>query len=384
MKILFWLLTLGGIFCRAWNTLNSHDDKGLKEASTKIGPQHTSLDESEVTWNSHFKKRDSAPHIHTRLSGNGSMFSIPTSGSGQKVLIMILAFDLNHFKALKMVIHEYKMLCENGWNINIVIDTAVHWNNHVRKTLLQHAYCKRIQNSFGIELYQWSKRMNIKLAEKHRVLLKQNIDNYDVFVYQEDDIILSHFSFEYYLMQSKKLFNIVETYEDYAIGFIRYRTDNLYNHTSAQILPQNIDMVNSFMEELPTVQAICLKDKYGTAHKYIRFNGNIHQALWVLTKEQVIAMEKRCSFSSLRMWNTGRQYSREYMSTFSLYATNLDGYRAKSTPSCRVTKLFPTPFGESVTMLAVMHYYKQRHITLTNLQEFVGKEMDKGRQNINC
>ena len=57
------------------------------------------------------------------------------------------------------------------------------------------------------------------------------------------------------------------------------------------------------LEELPNLKPICIK---GTA--YIKAEGNTHQAMWVLTRDQMLALDKKCNFfaqSSASRWVLG-------------------------------------------------------------------------------
>jgi hypothetical protein len=64
------------------------------------------------------------------------------------------------------------------------------------------------------------------LASYHRKYVEKEINNYDVFVYHEDDIIFKSSSLAAYLYETKKLHNLYKEKSmlyDHIIGFQRYR-----------------------------------------------------------------------------------------------------------------------------------------------------------------
>ena len=343
-----------------------------KEKDLHLPLNSNLIDKTTTTYNSHWKKRDQTPFGFHTIVGNGSTFKVP----GKSMLGMILAFDLGHKVSLRPLLNQYARLCEAGWNINIIYasSTAARWTEADMKDLMSYGYCHRIQGSVGMQIEQHPKALNIKVAEKHRLTMKRNMDLYDVFVYQEDDIVISKETFEAYLDQVNKLSILlgVEALAEYAPGFLRFRVNDredvdvkpgVTKQLGAQ-LPTDFGkedigfgkwqykMNDAWAEELPLQEPVCMPlhvpkpskavdadgekiiiDKV-TQHPYIRLDGNIHQAAFVFTKQQLKVLEKSCQVCTHRMWNLGDQYGREYMSSFSIYWSFL--FRQKTIPSCRL------------------------------------------------
>eukprot|EP01034_Spumella_vulgaris_P033221 gene33221-40991_t len=111
------------------------------------------------------------------------------------------------------------------------------------------------------------------------------------------------------------------------------------------------------MEETPAFKPACVEGA-----PYLKVEGNIHQAMWVLTRSQVNLLQHKCSFLNQS------SPSREYMSSFSLF-TPKGGH-------CRLNKLLP---GTRLQTFSVNHYYHQRHTSnseVFGLDEYLQTDYD--------
>jgi len=359
------------------------------------------IDKTVTTYNSHWKKRDVTPYGFHTISGNGSVFSHP--GKRGRMLGMILAFDKGHMQSLRAVLSQYSRMCEDGWDVNIVLasSTAAIWTKNDFDFLKKHGHCFRQGGPIGIQIEQHPKALNIKVAEKHRLTLKREMNKYDVFVYQEDDIVISKEAFEAYLAEVDEIEKLLGSkgLEEYAPGFLRFRVNDLEEYTPKSDVKKQLgaklpsdfgkddpgygswrfEMSQAWAEELPLQEPLCLplkppKDETGVLVEqkpYIRLDGNVHQAAFVFTRQQVTLLENKCEFTGHRMWNLGDQYGREYMSSFSLYWSFL--FRQKTIPSCRLKKVMPAPLKSALPNFGVLHYYKQKHYTAVSMKEYASQ-----------
>ena len=89
------------------------------------------------------------------------------------------------------------------------------------------------------------------------------------------------------------------------------------------------------MEEVPDLRPICINDK-----AFFQVRGNTHQAMWMLTRQQILLLEEKCAFLDQS------DVSRERMSSFFLFN------------DCRLTKLIPGPH---YLLYTVHHFFPSRH-----------------------
>ena len=188
--------------------------------------------------------------------------------------------------------------------------------------------------------------IGIALGIPHRQYMAREIDNYDVFIYHEDDIVVRYSHLAGYLIETQKLHNLQPADSllySKIIGFQRFRRllrggdhHNFGDYGEQDIIEQEL------IEETPSFKQFCIGNS-----TYLSVEGNTHQAMWMATRSQVLWMHEKCAF--LNQSNP----SREYMSSFSIF-----GKQA----ACNMHKILP---GERFSNYQVWHYYQQRHVSWT-------------------
>lgn len=210
-----------------------------------------------------------------------------------RILSMLLAFNYDHIDPLVMIINEYLSMCEGGWSPTLILHTTVLWSDKLRRYLEAKAFCYRINSTFPILYDIHDPSINIGLGAVHRKFVARELYNHDLFIYQEDDIIVRHSHVAAYLYEMDQLYQL-ETYDALKhniIGFQRYRRllrgdgHHHLNWGEQDIFEQEL------LEETPSFSHICIKDR-----PYLRVDGNTHQAMWILTQYQVLMLQEKCSF----------------------------------------------------------------------------------------
>jgi hypothetical protein len=231
------------------------------------------------------------------------------------------------------------------------------------------AFCYRLNASIPIYYSQHDPSIGVALGAIHRKIVSREIYNFDLFIYQEDDMIVKHSHVAGFLYETRKLFDrFPDSIRTSIIGFQRYRRllrgDG---HHQDKWGEQDI-MEQELLEETPNFTPICLEEV-----PYLRVDGNTHQALWMLTQEQILALQEKCSFmnysnpsrlviilsSSLRTFFVKLTIifaNREHMSSIQLF----DGR------FCGMTKLLPP---EGLSRFAVNHYYQAKHVSWISVFE---------------
>ena len=75
----------------------------------------------------------------------------------------------------------------------------------------------------------------------------------------------------------------------YVLGYRRILRKDAEVHS--QTWGANDVLEQDMLEELPNLRPICIKD-----NAYMRVEGNTHQAMWILTRSQMLALDKKCNF----------------------------------------------------------------------------------------
>jgi hypothetical protein len=221
------------------------------------------------------------------------MENYPTPNTkNNRIMGMLLAFNNYHIDPVLIILNEYVSMCEGRWQPTVVFFTTVHWSPTMSRFFRQKAYCYRIQAPIEIRTSEYDVTINIGLGAQHRIYMRKEINNYDVFVYHEDDILFKHAHLAAYIHETKQLHNLLpETgLYDYCIGFQRYRKIYRNNDIHDSFAEQDIFEME-FFEEIPSFVPDCIKEQ-----PYIRVDGNIHQAMWILTQQQVLMLVDKCNF----------------------------------------------------------------------------------------
>jgi hypothetical protein len=279
------------------------------------------------------------------------MTNYPTPNSkNNRVLGMMLSYSLDHVDPLMLIFNEYVSMCEGGWNPTVVLFTTGEWTDKLRRLLRYKMWCYRINAPVELRFSLFPKTISISLGIPHRQYMANEIDNYDVFIYHEDDIIVKYSHLAGYLGETKKLHELSKG-ESYliskTIGFQRYRRlmRSGDHHNAAFMSWGEQDVIEQDMlEETPHFGHICIEN--GT---YLSVDGNTHQAMWMATRSQALMWNEKCKFFN------HSQASREFMSSFSIFGNPNHG-------ACGMQKIIP---GERFSTFLVHHYYQQRHVSWT-------------------
>ena len=238
--------------------------------------------------------------------------SIPASATvnhlvGKKILIAIAAFDFSQIPHLGEVLDAYQDLCVTGASkIDIVIHATVPYPVTLIDLLNSRLLpgCKGI---FSISIVLKPKSLRLHLVDCHRELFYREIDNYDLFIYTEDDIRVPPRVVGAYLEQTHKLQEIVglEASSNFNVGIVRYE----YNFPSNVIMDdktrhatQNVSRVYWEHGFYPVVgEAVKFVMEENLQDTYVRMQ-NEHQGMFFATSFLLKKWKERknCKFDEVR------------------------------------------------------------------------------------
>lgn len=210
-----------------------------------------------------------------------------------RLLGLILAYNLDHIDPLLLIFNEYVSMCEGGWNTTVVLFTTVDWSPRLRRFIRQKTYCYRMGKSLDVRYSLHNASISVGLGAEHRKYLGNEVNNFDVFVYHEDDMVFKHSHLVAFLAETKKLHYLMPEFglRDHTIGFQRYRrllrSGEMHHVTWGEqdIIEQDL------LEETPNFRLQCIKDE-----PYLLVEGNIHQAMWVFTQQHIHLLQEKCYF----------------------------------------------------------------------------------------
>ena len=209
------------------------------------------------------------------------------------LLAFIHAFDFLHLDPLLITLIEYVSLCESGWNVSIIIVSTKIWKSALQTSMRSKAFCYRSRSSIPIRYMVHQPGQNeTEYSILHSDILLNEIQNYDVFIYHNDDVLFRHAHIIAYYYESKKLLSYNEKIvNDYIISFQRYfyrsrKLDEIkaIDWTEKDILQQH------FFDEVMNYSIKCINNKY-----YLDIISNCEEKeLWIITQYQLQLLHNKC------------------------------------------------------------------------------------------
>lgn len=183
-----------------------------------------------------------------------------------RVLIIILAYNLAHIDPVMYTLNEYLTMCEAGWNVSVTILTANAWPKNLIDNVRERNYCYAIDESYSIK-FEVHRFAGLSLSRYHRDIVSRELQNYDLFIYQEDDMLVRFNHIQAYLLESDHLFTQNASYSSvYSIGFMRYRRTLNSNGTAVDM---NRGNSQECLDDVPLIGFACLDQT-----SYLQLRGN--------------------------------------------------------------------------------------------------------------
>eukprot|EP00536_Pseudo-nitzschia_multiseries_P010431 jgi/Psemu1/258987/estExt_Genewise1Plus.C_3180058 len=157
--------------------------------------------------------------------------------TGQRILVAIVSFDFAQIPHLGEVLDAYQDLCVTGASkVDIVIHTTVPYPVTLIDVLNSRLLAS-CQGIFSVTISLQPSKLRLHLVDLHRNLFYNKIDDYDLFIYTEDDIRVPPRVVGAYLEETKKVQDLVgkDRSSDFNVGIVRYE----YNFPSNQAMDDN-------------------------------------------------------------------------------------------------------------------------------------------------
>jgi hypothetical protein len=104
------------------------------------------------------------------------------------VLFVILSFDFSQFNEFLQTLVGATEMCNFGWSIKIVIHTSKQYNESIWQRIYNRTYCKLERRRANVTAVVFPARLASRLAVPHRKLFEREMNNFDLFIYTEEDI----------------------------------------------------------------------------------------------------------------------------------------------------------------------------------------------------
>ncbi len=224
-----------------------------------------------------------------------------------RILIAIAAFDFNQLPHFEEVIDSYQDLCVTGAS---KVDLVIHVTIPYPVTLIDMLNSRLLpscQGVFEMSVIVVPAALRLHLVDCHRPLFYEKIEEYDLFIYTEDDIRVSPRTVAAYLDETYRIVEKVgkERASDFNVGIVRYE----YNFPSNVIMDdktrhatQNVTRVyweHSMFPPIPNAADAVPNAEFQGTHLHMK---NHHQGMFLATRDLLLAWKNRpgCDFAKVR------------------------------------------------------------------------------------
>ena len=252
--------------------------------------------------------------------------TVTSPWSGLRILVAILAYDLSHQVYLENMIDSFRDMCETGSEVHMHVYTTVEWPRSLLQSLDRRvSSCRPDDKSarkMKLSVRKHSPDWKIRLGSLHRRLFYQHLDDYDLFVYSEDDHYIRPTNVAAFLRETAKLERLVgeKRFTDYSIGFLRYEVFK----SSRMVFEHNWHGLKNF-STIHGVHHDGLIDSSTGMPLYFNGADSMHQGFYMATPVELRAWRNRmpkCKFDDIeQLYNAEYQMQREYTSSLQLYST---------------------------------------------------------------
>lgn len=253
-----------------------HGGRGIGATREQQSSLHNSVGRAEASESS----RDSTGLL--LRNGNGSSLG---SARRPRLLFQTASYTMDQFHGLQKSMDCMRDICNAGWDVTVVLQVASGFNEeHDRyKELAERLYCIGTGAYIPLRIQSF-KKIGFGLNSRHRLYLREHVLDHDYFSFAEEDMLLtiSHLraviEFENTMKRA-----LPETWLRYTPGFLRYEdsiTDT--ERVSWEYMPDKTYVVDMSLKS----------EQLG---KYL-ITLNHNQAIYVLSREQLLDMEQRCGF----------------------------------------------------------------------------------------
>jgi len=253
--------------------------------------------------------------------------------SDLRILIAIAAYDFSQMPHLEEVLDAYGDLCATGAYVDVIIHATVPYPLVLIDLL--NTRLRNCASHFSLKVILVSPTVRLHLVDLHRPMFYDKLEEYDLFIYTEDDIRISPKLIASYLTETKVLQDRIgyDASLNYNVGMVRYEYNfpsNVAMDDKTRHATQNVTRVyweHSYKSPaVPKVVDIVGKDGKSpqVLSEYVHMK-NHHQGMFLATRDLLKAWKKKCQFNVVTDRPGGHSQPTEgtqrvWMSSQQLYA----------------------------------------------------------------
>lgn len=104
------------------------------------------------------------------------------------ILIVVAAYLSKNNVYLNHGVNRWLDICESGYEVTVLIQTVEMWSINEMNRFRNLCQCMRTNAALPIFFEVFDRDVGLKLTMKHRKTIEINVNDFDLFIYQEDDM----------------------------------------------------------------------------------------------------------------------------------------------------------------------------------------------------
>ena len=149
---------------------------------------------------------------------------IPENNKNSSILFMAASYSFSQYMELWKTLENLRDICNAGWNVTIHLQVAngLQSNKTLLGQLSQSLQCIRNQQYMSLVITEYDPAIGFGLNSRHRAIATKYLQEYDYFIYAEEDMHLTYTNWLAYLQGMEDIKRIYPMHwQEYTIGFLR-------------------------------------------------------------------------------------------------------------------------------------------------------------------
>lgn len=142
-----------------------------------------------------------------------------------RLMYMAASYDLSQYQCLWNSLTSLVETCNAGWNISVhlQVSNGLAYDSVLYQQIQDSMYCAYFDRLIPVLLTSYNASIGFGLNSRHRQLIHKHLNDFDYFVYAEEDMVFKHSHLIAYLHAYEQVRVAYPlTYHTYTIGFLRY------------------------------------------------------------------------------------------------------------------------------------------------------------------
>lgn len=227
--------------------------------------------------------------------------------SGLRVLVAIASFDFSQLPHLEEVLDAYHDLSVSGAWVDVVVHSTVAYP----VALIDLWNTRFLHPKFSLSIILKPSSLRLHLVDCHRTLFYERLEQYDLFIYTEDDIRVTPSTVAAYLSETARVRQLIQGTgykpSDFNIGIVRYEYSyppNVIIDDNTRHATMNVSRVyweHSGFDRPVVPNAILEVEQQPLVSEYVTMR-NHHQGMFLATRELLAEWKGRtgCDFATIR------------------------------------------------------------------------------------